>query len=247
MHLQFLGTSGSSITSTRSSPSILIDEDLLLDVGEGTTQKLLQIDKFKSIKKILISHLHVDHFIGLFSLLWKKWLTGSRTPLKIYGPPEIDSTIPQILALGNTPTDAFSFQIQYIPLDPADSIIKIDEISTTRVLHPAYTLGFRVDRDKSICYSSDTAPLDRMISLAKNCDVLIHDSSYPSQFAEVAHKYHHSTPRDAATIASKAGVKKLVLFHILGEIADYTSFAQEARSIFGGEVILAQDMGQLDF
>ena len=242
MIIRFIGTSGSCLTATRTNPSILIDNDLLLDVGEGTTQKLLQLNVVEEIQTILISHLHVDHFIGIFTFLWKKWLTNSQTPLTIYGPPEISSAIPQILKITHTPSNAFRFKIQYNPLDPGEDILKHDIISTTRVLHPAYTLAYRIDLDKSICYSSDTAPLDRIISLATGCDVLIHDSSCPSKTASLAHKFYHSTPQDAAEIANKAHVKKLVLFHIIGESEKFKPFREEAQKIFDGEVVIAKDM-----
>lgn len=65
MQIYLIGTSGSSITANRTTTSILVDDDLLIDVGEGATQKLLKIGKFKNIQTILISHLHVDHFIGI--------------------------------------------------------------------------------------------------------------------------------------------------------------------------------------
>jgi len=247
MQVQFLGTSGSFITASRSSPSLLIDDNLLIDVGEGTTQKLLQLGQLTKIRKILISHLHVDHFMGIFSFLWHQWLSERDTsPIVISGPPDIQN-IRQILQLSFSPVDAFPFPIEYNLLDPQENILKFGEISTTRVLHPIYTLAFRIDRTRSICYASDTAPLDRIIQLAKNCDILIHDSSYPGKFAKLAHKYYHSTPQDAAEIASKARVKKLVLFHILGEFENnFHTMQKEAQEFFAGEVLIAEDMKKLE-
>ena len=247
MQVQFLGTSGSFITASRSSPSLLIDDDLLIDVGEGTTQKLLQLGTLKKIRKILISHLHVDHFMGIFSFLWHQWLSEREpSPIAIFGSPDIRN-ISQILQLSFTPVEAFPFPIEYNPLDPQENILKFGEISTTRVLHPIYTLAFRIDRKRSICYASDTAPLNRIIQLAKDCDILIHDASYPRKFAQLAHKYYHSTPQDAAEIASKARVKKLVLFHILGEFENnFHVMLKEAEEFFGGEVLIAEDMKKLE-
>ncbi|NVM29425.1 MAG: hypothetical protein HWN65_11350 [Candidatus Helarchaeota archaeon] len=247
MRIQFLGTAGSSVTALRGNASILIDDDLLIDVGEGTTQKLLQLKTFKTIRTIFISHLHVDHFLGIFTFFWKKWLTNDRNPITVYGPPKTQATIDTIFELTSTPIDAFKFEIHYNALDPKDTILKLENISTTRVNHPIYTLAYRIDRDKSICYSSDTAPLDRMITLAGGCDVLIHDCSLPSSMAELAHQYYHSTPQDAAEISKKAGVKKLVVFHILGEMSDkMEQYKLDAENYFDGEVILAQDMKEIE-
>lgn len=247
MHVQFLGTSGSFLTASRGSPALLIDDDLLLDAGEGTTQKLLQFGTLKKIRNILISHLHVDHIMGIFSFLWHQWLSErDSSPIRISGPPDIRN-IHQILDLTFTPVETFPFSIEYHPLDPQENIIKFGEISTTRVLHPIYTLAYRIDRKRSICYATDTAPLDRVIQLAKDCDLLIHDASYPKKFAKLAHNYHHSTSQDAAEIASKAGVKKLALFHILGEFEGSSRLMQkEAQEFFSGEVFLAEDMKKLE-
>ncbi|MHA1264555.1 MAG: MBL fold metallo-hydrolase [Candidatus Helarchaeota archaeon] len=247
MQILFLGTSGSSITPTQTTAAILIDDDLLMDVGEGTTQKLLQHADLSKIRTILISHLHVDHFIGLFSLLWKKWLINDHTPLTIYGPPKIESTITQIFTLTSTPVEAFQFKIEYRPLDPNGSIIKDGNITATQVIHPVYTLAYRIDRNKSICYSSDTAPLQRLVKLAQGCELLIHDCSFPTTLSKIAHRFSHSTPRDAAEIAQRAGVKILVLFHIHGELAHQADqILQEANDYFDGEVILAQDLKKIE-
>jgi ribonuclease Z len=247
MQIQFLGTAGSSITAQRSTSSILIDDDLLIDVGDGTTQKLLQFGSLENIRTILISHLHVDHFLGLFTFLWHQWLVERDSrPIIIYGPPNIRDATQKILELTASPVESFSFKILYHPLDPGDQIIKKGFISATRLIHPTYTLGYRIDRDNSICYATDTAPLPQIASLAKNCDVLIHDTSLPNQSAELAHKFHHSTPKDAAEIANRAGVKILVLFHILGLMeGKEDEYLKDALEYFDGEVIVAKDMQKL--
>lgn len=247
MQILFLGTSGSSITASRTNSSILIDNDLLIDVGEGTTQKLLQFEKLTTIRNILVSHLHVDHFIGIFTLIWKKWLMNDLNPITIWGPPSTEDAIKTIFELTSTPVEVFPFSIDYRMLDPQDAIKTYGEISTTRVQHPVYTLAYRINRKKSICYSSDTAPLKRMVRLAKGCDLLIHDCSMPNKMANLAHKWTHSTPKDAAEIATQAGVKKLVLFHILGEIENQMDqVLQDAQDYFTGEIILARDLTQLE-
>ncbi|MHA1425708.1 MAG: MBL fold metallo-hydrolase [Candidatus Helarchaeota archaeon] len=248
MQIQFLGTAGSSITAQRTNSSILIDDDLLIDMAEGTTHKLLQFGSLEKIRTILISHLHVDHFLGLFAFLWHQWLIERDSrPITIYGPPNIRNATEQILELTSSPVDAFPFKIVYNVLDPGDQILKSGFISTTRLIHPVYTLAYRLDRDRSMCYASDTAPLPRIAKLAKNCDVLIHDTSFPNQSADLAHKFFHSTPKDAAEIANQAKVKILVLFHILGLMEGKDElYLRNAQEFFDGEVIVAKDMTKID-
>ena len=63
MKATFLGTARSILTAEKSFPSILIDENLLLDCGEGTTQKLIQINSIGKVKSIYLTHLHADYFM----------------------------------------------------------------------------------------------------------------------------------------------------------------------------------------
>ena len=77
MKITFLGTAGSTLSEHRSYPAILINKDLLLDCGEGTTQKLLQVNAINTIKTIFFTHLHNDHLLGVFSLLWYTTESGS--------------------------------------------------------------------------------------------------------------------------------------------------------------------------
>lgn len=65
----------------------LQDQLVLIDCGEGTQ---MQLSKFKvkrsKITHILISHLHGDHYFGIFGLVTSMGLFGRTTPLHIYSP-----------------------------------------------------------------------------------------------------------------------------------------------------------------
>ncbi|MHA1385285.1 MAG: MBL fold metallo-hydrolase, partial [Candidatus Helarchaeota archaeon] len=216
MKLTILGTSGSTISKTRGTPSFLIDKDLLLDCSEGTTRKLLEINgHLKDLEKILISHVHADHIMGIVTLLWRLWLVEERKRvLEIIGPPETEKVIEGFLSLTHTPRQAFNFKIKYTKLE-GDEEIKLGRISAMRVTHHIDTYAYRIDRDKSVCYCTDTIPLEKISVFAKNCDILLHEASMPESYEKWAHKYFHSTPKDAAIIASNAGVKKLIIFHFM--------------------------------
>jgi len=67
----------------------------------------------------------------------------------------------------------------------------------------------KIERGKKVVYSGDTKPCANMIKLAKNADLLIHDSTY---FEEINRK--HATLDDVIEIAKKANVKKVILTHI---------------------------------
>jgi len=88
--ITFLGTSDAVPTAERNHTSILLeykDENILIDCGEGTQR---QIRKAKlnpcKINRILITHWHGDHVLGLSGLLQTLSFSDYNKPLFIYGP-----------------------------------------------------------------------------------------------------------------------------------------------------------------
>jgi len=111
-------------------------------------------------------------------------------------------------------------------------------------------LAFRIDTSEgSICYTGDSGSSDAIVELAKGCDILIHMNHYfsgtePSPAYRMACGNH----RDNAVIAKRAGVKTLVLTHLLGQI-DQPSVRElivhEIQNIFEGKVIRGEDLMRL--
>lgn len=88
--LTFLGTSDSVPSAERNHTSILLTyegENILIDCGEGTQRQFrkLGLNPCK-ITKILLTHRHADHSLGLPGLLKTMALTGYNKTLEIYGP-----------------------------------------------------------------------------------------------------------------------------------------------------------------
>ncbi len=66
----------------------------LIDCGEGTQRRLLdQKLRPQRLQTIFISHLHGDHFFGLFGLLGTMNLTGRTEPLRLFGPAGLDEIL----------------------------------------------------------------------------------------------------------------------------------------------------------
>lgn len=90
MRITFLGTSGSMPSSKRGSSSVVVRlgrELLMFDCGEGTQRQMVQAKiGFQREMKILISHLHGDHVLGLPGLLQSMSLLRREKELNIYGP-----------------------------------------------------------------------------------------------------------------------------------------------------------------
>ncbi|MFH1325635.1 MAG: ribonuclease Z [archaeon] len=88
--LTFLGTSDSVPSAERNHTAVLLThngENILIDCGEGT-QRQFRKAKLNPCKvtRILLTHKHADHSLGLMGLLKTMELTGYRKTLYIYGP-----------------------------------------------------------------------------------------------------------------------------------------------------------------
>jgi ribonuclease BN (tRNA processing enzyme) len=112
-------------------------------------------------------------------------------------------------------------------------------------------LAFRIDTPEgSICYTGDSGPSSTIVDLAKGCDILIHMNHYfsgtePSPAYRAACGNH----RDNAEIAKRAGVKTLVLTHLLAQIDQpgiREQIVHEIQQVFDGKVIWGEDLMRLD-
>ena len=85
----FLGTSASAPSPKRNLPAYLVSHDeyrFLVDCGEGTQRQILQSGVgFKRLNRILITHGHLDHILGLAGLLSTFMRWESIDSLEIYG------------------------------------------------------------------------------------------------------------------------------------------------------------------
>lgn len=111
-------------------------------------------------------------------------------------------------------------------------------------------LAFRLDSEEaSVCYSGDSGRCDEIVHLARGCDVLIHMNHHftgtePSDSYRAACGNH----RDNAVVAARAGVKTLVLTHLLAEIDRPDTREQILREIqqaFDGTVIWGEDLMEI--
>ena len=111
-------------------------------------------------------------------------------------------------------------------------------------------LALRLDAPEgALCYSGDTGLSDSIVGLAKGCDMLIlmnhfFSGSEPSAAYRAATGNH----RDSAVIAKRAGVKVLVLTHVLDQIDQPSvreQIVHEIRQVYDGKVIWGEDLMRL--
>ena len=84
----------------------------------------------------------------------------------------------------------------------------------------------------SYAYCSDTSYKPDIVEIIKRSDLLYHESTFLSDKEDLATKTRHSTAKQAAVIAKKADVKKLILGHYSSRYKDISLFKKEAEEIF---------------
>lgn len=145
MHIEliFLGTSAAVPSIARNHASIMLryfDELILLDCGEGTQRQIIRAGKsFMKIKKILITHYHGDHFLGLPGLLQTMSFNERKEPLTIYAPKGAEEFFSSIRWLcGNE----FGFDVEVREINSKTEILEEKyKINFIKVEHSALTYG----------------------------------------------------------------------------------------------------------
>ena len=88
----------------------------------------------------------------------------------------------------------------------------------------------------------DTRLCDAVHRLAEGVDLLVIESTFLSEDAEMARHYGHLTAAEAGTVAAACGVRRLVLSHFSQRYDDPRRFGDEAASVFDGDVVVASDL-----
>ncbi|MFN0203546.1 MAG: ribonuclease Z [Bacteroidia bacterium] len=98
------------------------------------------------------------------------------------------------------------------------------------------------DAPHSYCYCSDTAYYEKLIPYIHQTSLLYHEATFTEELKKRAKDTAHSTAKQAATIALKADVKRLLLGHFSARYTDLTPLWNEARAVFPN-TYLAEDTG----
>ena len=124
-------------------------------------------------------------------------------------------------------------------------------------MFPAFGYGFDTPGG-SVAFSGDTGPCDNVVRLAQGADILVHEvidldllairirrlPNYESVLNHLASL--HTTPEDVGRIATRAGVRTVVLSHQVPGATETTEAAWEARvrAHFDGEVVAGVDLDE---
>ena len=142
-----------------------------------------------------------------------------------------------------------------------DGDLKITAIRVSHApIEPAF--GYRVDyKDRSISISGDTIYLPSFIAASEGVDLMLHEALSKKMVAAIGDVLeerglqnpakifddivdYHTDPEEAAKAAQEAGVRELVLYHIVPQLPVKMMeavFLGDSRSIFDGKITVGQD------
>ena len=199
-------------------------DDALLVFDAGTGLARLGWDPFRRLVPpgdrpihLFLTHLHLDHTVGLTFLpaLWSN-------PTVVHVP-ALDGTGAGLDALANLFGGPF-FPLAFADLLPKISMEEIGpghtriegaRISVRRQDHLGGSLGYRVD--DALAFITDAVRDAEAAEFARGAQVLLHEAwiaEPPGSDGESTDLNGHSSPEDAAVVASQAAVAELLLCHL---------------------------------
>ncbi len=247
--LIFLGSSAAvpSLSHANTHMAFKGNEGVVLVDCSGTQiLRLEQADiKIEEISDIILTHFHPDHVGGVPLLLMNMWLLGRQEALRIYGLHHCLERVEDMMGLfhwDNWP-DFFPVAFHRLPERERVFVLEQGELQffSSPVSHVVPTIGLRVelnDGERTVAYSSDTAPCESTIRLANGVDVLIHEAG--------GEMVGHSSARQAASIAQQAEVGQLILIHYPTRASHPEELLAEAQDVYDGEVVLAEDFMEIE-
>ncbi|THD36140.1 MAG: MBL fold metallo-hydrolase [Sphingomonas sp.] len=268
-----LGTKGGPTPSPyRAAPATLIQvggKAWVVDCGNGVANQLAKAGvALDTLSRLFVTHNHSDHIADVGTLIELAWSSGLKTPVTVHGPPPIKAIVRDQLAALSYDVAARIREEGRIPLAP---LVDVEERATGGVVvrdggttvtsclvdhesvKPAFAYRFDTP-GRSIVISGDTHYSENLVALAKGADLLIHEAIYAPAIPQMAGenastlvnhlRRSHTSAEDAGRVAARAGVKKLVLSHLVpgGPQVTDAMWLAAVRTTFAGEVVIGRDL-----
>ena len=268
---------GPSPKVDRSAPAnaIVIGDDIyVIDCGNGVARQMAKAGlDLGRIRDVFITHQHSDHNADYGNLLLLAWATDLHTRVDTYGPPPLKRMTELFLQMNDYDIQIRIKDEGRPPLAPlivpheitqGGPVMQDANVKVTAALvqHPLVkpAFAYRFDcPDRSIVFSGDTRPCENLIELARGADILVHEvidlAAIGVLEKELAHatRLHqhllaaHTPMSEVGQVATKAGVKTLVLNHFVPgtpPIPDKVWY-DAVKPHFKGRLIIGRDLMEL--
>jgi ribonuclease BN (tRNA processing enzyme) len=222
---------------------------ILLDAGTGLAQFANEMKGEKLSCDILISHLHLDHILGLLNFAQ---IFNPQNDIRIFTKSRADTPLEeQIFGAFKPPY----WPVNFSDLCKAKSCVIFDDVpfmldSKIKVTafkseHPNDTSAFRIDSDKSLVYLVDyeideKVRYEELVGFCENADLIILDTAYLPEDYPPRRGWGHSTYEMGMTLAERCKCKKMMFFHFAQDYSGETLDAL-AEKIESDRFILARE------
>lgn len=236
MRLSVLGGCGAWPDAGQACGGYLVEQDgfrLLLDPGYAIVPRLLESTDPRRIDAVFITHGHPDHCADLNPLLRARVFRDDEPggALPVYAPP---GALTAVLALDRGPAIAGAYTLhEFAP--GSDLRIGPFQAQTRLLPHMLPNAGVRLAAaGRTLMYTGDTGPTDDIADLARDADLMLAEASYVDIVPDDL-RVHLTSARQAGQNAAAAGVRRLLLTHLMPGI-DPVAAVTAAADGYDGEL-----------
>lgn len=247
MRLTVLGCAGSFPGPESACSAYLVEAEdfrLLIDFGSGSLSALQRYAGLHAVDAILLTHLHCDHMLDActYVVVRRYAPQGPLPPLPVYAPAGAPE---RIASAYSSELESLEDVYTFYGLQPGTFPIGPFTVTVDRVNHPVETYGVRLEYGgRVLTYSSDTAPCEALLRLAHGADLFLCEASYLDDVDNPPDL--HLTGREAGEIATKSGVGRLLLTHLVTAWGSEATTFEAAESTFAGPLEIVRPGARYD-
>jgi ribonuclease BN (tRNA processing enzyme) len=201
-------------------PGYLVDADgtrVLLDCGSGVAGSLHRFCTVFDLDAVVISHLHPDHFTDIYplrnELAFGRMPVLSAPPMMLFAPADALERLAGVMA-GEASRREFTSGFTLHPLEDGRGQVGGLQLRFVRTSHPTACHAVEVRSGaRRLVYSADTGPSAEVERLAAGCDLFLCENTLLEGDEALVAELGHLTARMAGAMASRAGVRRLLLTH----------------------------------
>ena len=236
LSLTVLGCSGSFAAPDRPCSGYLLRSDttaVVMDLGPGTFAELQRHIAVTDLDAVVLSHAHPDHWVDLTGLRVMTHYELGIDHVEVWGTEENRGMV-AALCTSIEPALRWNRLVEGTPFTIGDLTFRTARTEHYVETHAVLVTGPGGER---LVYSSDTGPGWSMDEFAHGADLALVESSYAT--AEQLGDVLHLAAAHAGALAASAGVKRLVLTHLVpgGDADEHVALAS---AVFAGPVVAAR-------
>jgi len=264
MRFVLLGSGAVRNNPRRAGPSQILqvgERVLMFDCGRAASWRLGQVGvQVERVDRLFFTHLHFDHVCDFPYFAFVGWNNGRAHPLRLFGPqgtrqfaeriirPPFEQDIASRMGHGK---ELSGLEPEVVEVAESGEFLAEEDyrVAAMFVDHAGMpTMAFRVDAgDKRVVITGDGRPEEGFIEFCQGADLLVCECSGTALFLRnQPWGAWHITPPEIAGLAVAAGVKRVMIKHLViedisGDLTVAERMGEQIAQGYGGEVLVGED------